>query len=1388
MSLPCRLGPDPVVAGTRFLLKYASRDEVELLDRGNGGVVEVRNAVAQYEEKSPLYGFLRYRRRNVIIKYLPEDCSRLVQGFLHNYAPTARVTVHFNSVCDRFSPFDTAFSITEAKELKDTKLSAACSLHAASGSTSSSTSSLRRRRLMEIAEEEEDEERDRKRQSIVKEEDQLKSADGARDAPAPTASETPVTLNADLANSPEASKFAGDTDPPHFIGVHSPPSPTKSFDDGGRRMSSQSARPDLYTISSYTYGKPRVKLAPRPSADLSGRPRTSAGNPTFRPVSTIPAGLKLTKTPKKGKAQDLDDNVLESPIKEEAETPFSSASSPGTELSPANSSEPPRPHTSGGTRPEAAPVPSFKANLPSMPPPPTKQNTMTPEKQRLLKAMKLREKKMQMHLQPTDLPMVELSSAPNTPGLPEQSESAEVVAGSGEPGEAPVENGALLTNRLSVSKADSAIGIDVGADQASLHTQSDSHPTSPLANSDIGDSTQASSLSESTDETVLAEKEKSLPPSPAHDDISTDDDDDFEEDEATDDEQPALDKEDDVPSVVESLRVIIGGVDGQIENSEVVESESGQQGEAVSTMPENKVLEVELVVETEVVVPSLPISKFSAGPMSPKTATSQVEEVQSSEPEDAPLSSEQPAEGNAGPQSPQIKIPVSKFSTQENKSPTTTEATIPSIVAHLPDTDDTAIIGTEEVAAEEEIEGCDLSDAASVETGHSKRKGAPEPIRTDFELPEKDKRQSVVSFMDDDLIDELQSATLQQAKPITVSKSPMSPYQSNESTTKRLATGLESGSTTPRIVRTVSNPIRGPLLVPGDVSTSSARTVSSGAAFLHKITQQSSAAELRPKSSSKIGSSISQRIKALEKLSSSSVAGGDTPPKERPGATFFSVRKPSVREPSRSPSVVDRANSLTRVTTPTPLESGESSPESGKTSARDRTGSMVSRLSVFEGGKPPRGRPESIQVTARIIRDPAHRFPKVPEPKADPADFEPLNLKESPLLVDVQKRSHSPSPLLAPVAVFPTAMTDQTHAQKPSLLQRRFSKERRSQSQDRGTEAEKEEDKDTDDGRRPRRRSSLTVVKDFIKDRRESLLGVKSPSTDNLGLSISPGNLASPAIPTPSSKSPSRPPSVHQNSIFPRRISMGSRRSSMEQSSPTAALSATNLASASMSPPPRTADGDSEAEGRSLSGFGDKKSGSGSSGSNPTSPTTSKSGSRATRFMRRLSNSLSSSRKNVTPSISPTVAEEEDAEVEAAARNVPQSRGSTGTGAPSYIQPTVVAYMGDVNVQFPDNLLWKRRTICLDSQGFLILSAVQGGTATVPLSVQGKDRHHQAGTIKRYHMSDFKPPYTPEMEVQELPNSVILDFVDGSGLQIACEDRAGQANVLRGKLPDLAVV
>lgn len=64
----------------RFLLKYASRDTIELLGKGTAGVSEARLAVEEYEEKSPLYGLVQYRRRKVILKYVPDGTSRLLQG------------------------------------------------------------------------------------------------------------------------------------------------------------------------------------------------------------------------------------------------------------------------------------------------------------------------------------------------------------------------------------------------------------------------------------------------------------------------------------------------------------------------------------------------------------------------------------------------------------------------------------------------------------------------------------------------------------------------------------------------------------------------------------------------------------------------------------------------------------------------------------------------------------------------------------------------------------------------------------------------------------------------------------------------------------------------------------------------------------------------------------------------------------------------------------------------------------------------------------------------------------------------------------------------------------------------------------------------------------
>ena len=64
----------------RFIVKYVTRDTVELLKKGNGGVAEARGAVQSYEEKSPLYGLVHFRRKKIILKYVPDGTSRLLQG------------------------------------------------------------------------------------------------------------------------------------------------------------------------------------------------------------------------------------------------------------------------------------------------------------------------------------------------------------------------------------------------------------------------------------------------------------------------------------------------------------------------------------------------------------------------------------------------------------------------------------------------------------------------------------------------------------------------------------------------------------------------------------------------------------------------------------------------------------------------------------------------------------------------------------------------------------------------------------------------------------------------------------------------------------------------------------------------------------------------------------------------------------------------------------------------------------------------------------------------------------------------------------------------------------------------------------------------------------
>ncbi|GJN71699.1 hypothetical protein PLICBS_005767 [Purpureocillium lilacinum] len=1256
--------------GGWFLLQYTSRDEVELLKRGNGGIVEVRNAIDEYDETSPLYGFLRYRRRNVIIKYLPEDCSRIIQ---------ARVAVHFTAVCERFSPYDTAFEISTAAELKDTKLSAACSLHAASCSTSSSTSSLRRRRLVEIAEEEEEEQRAVKRQSM-----QDRDGDRPQLPAGDSQAVEPVTLNSQLAESPEHRKFsvASTSELPTFVGVDEPPtSPGKSSD-------AESIRPDNYsTYSSYPYTKPKVKLGPRPSLESGGRPQT-AGN--FRPVSAIPAGFKLFgKGSRRGKGS-RDGITIAAPADDAVSLNLRPSEAPAAEgILQAQDPASARPSTSLGVVPEPVSM---------SPPTAPKKPTITPEKARLMKAMKLREQKKQMSMQPPAAESISEATAEESTDAAADTVVDQVPeAGQQSETEQRVEDEVKAGNTAS---AMDTLSSSVLTDQTSDLTQSDSRPASPIvASSEAAQSTKASSISESTDETVRAKDEEAAPDEERNGEDAISEDDDWQEaqsenqvvsaEEAVKNSATASEVDERGPVVTEAISSEAPSEAAESKNSQPLPSE--RAAEAVDPIlggvspggNEQDAPEQKLEVGENLSSVALSDSKLSAGiPSSPKSPQEPLSTNVDTETSNIPHrdATAEPATSTSDNET----APSAHSTTLESKASSQDLPCVdklaeqPTVVSERPrlSLKESPVI-TAAQAKVREVDEQDESDADTIPipVRSNKRRAFIEPIDTDSpHTPSKPSSEANLSD-DDELMNELQSATVQEAKHMSVAKTPVS-ATFPPSPVKRVA---PTGAPTAHMIRTASNPVRGKLTVPTGFNQPSTRSVSTGAAYLQHVNQQSSQQGGNLLKKSNLGSSISQRIKALEKLSASS---GDAPPvvnsRERPSSTFFAVKK---REPSRSPSVMDRANSLRSTAEPL-SRSNESSPE-GMHVRQERSGSVTSRLSVFESpttttanapsrGSPAsihRGRSEYVSVTARIIRDPNDKAGFGFDPSKDPSEYGHLDLKQSPLLVDHHKAVRGPA---------------QPGTEAPL-----------------GERSVNQEPIKTD---KPRQ-SSLGIVKDFIKERRRS---VTSNQGDGYG---------APTSSNPS-RSPTRPPSINQSSSFSPRLSISSRRSSVGgdrdgHTSPTEGSFGDDAKSAN----------------------GDKKM------------------SRAGRFMRRLSNLSGSRGKNSPTVLSPSVAEDRAAE---AATQRPATTGS----------PSVVSYMGDVNVQFPDNLLWKRRNMCLDSQGFIILSALPAQSG------------RQAQGTKRYHLSEFRTPYTPDVEVQELPNSVVLDFIEGASIQLACEDRAGQLNVL----------
>ncbi|EZF33163.1 hypothetical protein H101_03262 [Trichophyton interdigitale H6] len=1199
-------------AGGWFLLKYVSRDVVALLHKGTGGVVEIRSTITAYEEKSPLYGFLQYRRRKIILRYVPEGISRLIQ---------ARITVQFQSILDRFSPHDTVFSLTNPTELTENALSSTCMLHTASGSMTSSTSSLRQRRLGEITEDAEengpDEEERIKRaptssshsragsvfsgtseatavpsHSILRDGPSKGLPDGAMLAPEETLSHKPLPSNPGLSSPTRANGIPQQ----HLLDQLSQPLPES-------RTSSQSVRPSLHELDQIAIRRPKVRLGPRPSLDASGRPKT-AGSMTRsyepRPVASLPAGMRSRK---------------QSTSRPKSQPDYEQ---PGAQ---AQGTAPPVP-------PLLVPPPvligSFSRNAPSSPRSIRSCATtigMTPEKQRLMRALELR--KQQMARQPKKAESKAESKTPE--------QLLEAKGQRNDDGE--------ISSRISPRGGSAFVGPTIDKDAANtlqaretavveskkITTSPELHETVQTPSSEASTPDSAVELSPSHHHSVaavgqkkacvslvaapLTEKEVDLEPtppqtppeelellkpvayaapkmtavhpapSPQTDQMSDQMVEPVVEESSSSSSSPLPPPTLPQGSLDASLSSSV--TSHSIEKSSVVTSSS-------STLRNVSDTESDALSKHTVFANS---SQSSIADEIPDTVDDNAPKPEAETEEDAPAlgngtaaaaAAAAPAPGTEQESDLGSDTPTPRSTTDEHSELKVEEApvTVPSPIIQI---DDKEVSDNTPEAIEEPSTDKNAADIA-VTRLKEKRIAMLDPIRIPSNASNAEED---ILLSDDSFMDELGSATLQEARPITIPRTPTSSSGKGPSSAERW-----NGS------RMVSNSS-----VRSDIEALPVGVASSRAFF-----ESEKSAPVLVAKKVNVSSGISKRIKALEMFSSREA--GTIPDK--------ASNRPEPQK-SASPSAFEKFRKRTSIS----QSPGSLSPSPSNLALPQTAEAASGKNGDSKSSSRPKSK--SVSVTARIVRGASASA------SDNPSDSEPnsLNLHRSEITVE---------------------QNGEKSAQASSLAIRS-----------------------------PEKRHS--ICSSGAGSKRNSFTGPRSPSID-----------------TTNNKTPVTRPMFD---------SVQSPSSS------------------------DTAHGNAESIDESKE---DKK------------------GSRKSRIIRRMSSitanplrkSTAKDQKGPAPPQTPMIQE------------TPASNST----------PIHVVDVGEVNVQFPDTLLWKRRFMRVDESGYLILT---------PGTIDGNPRN----TVKRYHLSEFRRPYVPDHDRQELPNSILLDFCDGNTLQCACESKQGQSLTLQ---------
>lgn len=409
---------------------------------------------------------------------------------------TARVTVQFQSVAEKLSPHDTIFSFAQSADLRDSALSSACSLHTATASIKSSNDSLPRRGLAEITEDASESRVDTVGAKVeyggtTRNEEQCLGAEDTQTRPEKVNGFTSAdySLHRSTSSTTQSSfrpRTTSNTDKPlppppedHTLEDTSPGSILDNGDYNTRpsmdgRFSSNSTRPstrDLYDAYGY---KKKAKMGPRPSYDSVGAPtipdpRTNE----FRPVSTLPAGLRMPSR----KA-----------VPARAAPQQAQANSPTQTNSPIKSNPPAQVNTPDITTPKKAPtVPVAPINIPNrnlslssnglrtpkMSEPASPK--MTPEKQRLMKALQLRQKQMAARNSINSVGTKNCSEGPEftRPEIDDSILNAVIDASAAPEGPEPAENGTKdLAKEDPRHLEDSPISIPETAEEPSTQASS----------------------------------------------------------------------------------------------------------------------------------------------------------------------------------------------------------------------------------------------------------------------------------------------------------------------------------------------------------------------------------------------------------------------------------------------------------------------------------------------------------------------------------------------------------------------------------------------------------------------------------------------------------------------------------------------------------------------------------------------------------------------------------------------------------------------------------------------------------------------------------------------------------------------------------------------------